>query len=145
LFVFQLINRAVLRRDVIARPEVDGLVDCSALPVGVEVADFDHSPHLGNGVVGRDGDVAGWSALAGGVDKFERHASPSRVRWADDEGGGLDTQKETDTHISLAHYRNAQWQGPNVDLCGFVNVSCGFIWFHVVVRLQGDIYRPNSH
>jgi hypothetical protein len=90
LFVFQLIDRAILHRDVIAWPEVDGLVDGSALPVGVEVADLDHSPHLGNGVVGRDGDVAGGSALAGVIDKLERHAAPSRVSRADDEGGGLD-------------------------------------------------------
>jgi hypothetical protein len=44
-------------------------------------------------VVGRDGDVAGGSALVGVVDKFERHAAPPRVRGADDEGGGLDKLK----------------------------------------------------
>ena len=90
LLELQLVYRAFLRRDVITWPEVDGLVDGSTLREGVEVADFDHSPHLGNDVVGRDGDVTGGSALARGIDQFERHAAPSRVGSADDEGGGLD-------------------------------------------------------
>ncbi len=37
LFVFQLIHRAFLGRDVALWDEVNGLVDGSALPVGVKV------------------------------------------------------------------------------------------------------------
>jgi hypothetical protein len=58
LLELQLINRAILCRDVIAWPEVDGLVDGSTLPVGVEVADFDYGADRWDVLVWGDADVA---------------------------------------------------------------------------------------
>ena len=58
-FIFQLLGGAVGGGDVVAFAEIDGLVDGSAFPVGVEVSTLDDRADPWDWLIGWDGDVAG--------------------------------------------------------------------------------------
>jgi hypothetical protein len=82
--IFELLDHALGYRDVAAFAEVNRLVDAAAFPVGVEITNIADLADFRNGVVGRDGDVAG-----GDLDAFikERQGDAAfAVDGGDDEG-----------------------------------------------------------
>src|SRR5690625_4224088 len=89
LFVFELINRAGRRFDVVALSQIGRLVNGSAFRERVEVADFDDAPRQGDRMVGRDRDASGSDEPVPPV-KSEGDASSFSLRLTGHEGSARD-------------------------------------------------------
>ena len=86
-FELELGGRAIGALDVIARSQVNRLVDAAGFREGVEVAHLDDGTRCGHLVVGRDGDVTGGADLF--ALKQDQRDAALGVHLGDNEGGRL--------------------------------------------------------
>ena len=86
--VFELFDDAFGFRDVMAFPQVDGLIDAAAFAEGVEVSDFYGIAYGGDIVVRGNSDIA--SGHEGFVFEEAKHHTALGVEAGDNECGAFD-------------------------------------------------------